>query len=107
MSVGRPKAESVGYPPRETLDAPRPSKGTDGFETHPSVSFSSGLLLRDGPRLRRCCEEVIQLTGANGFDECVDDGGEFVLGRDCDTGFALLELDGLGAELHRHHNLAG
>ena len=47
------------------------------------------------------------LTGSDGRGQGIDHGRELVLGRDDDAGLALLELDGLGAELDGHHDLPG
>jgi hypothetical protein len=50
---------------------------------------------------------VIQLAGADGSDERVDQGRELLLRADDDAGLALLELDGLGSELDGHDDLTG
>jgi hypothetical protein len=46
-------------------------------------------------------------SSSNGSDQGVDDGRQLVLGRDDDPGLAPLELDGPGAELDGHYDLAG
>jgi hypothetical protein len=50
---------------------------------------------------------VVQLASSNGLNQGIDDRRELVLGWHHDTRLALLELDGLGTELDRHHDLAG
>ena len=75
---------------------------------HRPVKRSSSLPgLPDRSGLRRLAEEVVQLTGADGGDQRVDQHRELILRADDEAGLALRKLDGLGPKLDRHDDLAG
>ena len=64
--------------------------------SRPDLLSSNLLRLPDRSGLRRLAEEVVQLTGAHGGDQRVEERRQLLLRADDDAGLPLLELDGLG-----------
>ena len=84
-----------------------PDGGGEGGRNRPRRYSGRALGLSGAEGLAHSVHQFVKLTGLCGREQRVQKRRQLVLGRDGDTGFALLELDGLGTVKDRHHERSG